>query len=69
MKKLKSEIAKKIIESGLVKPFDVIEHSFTDGGGRKLERLVISTNGIFPTLTTRPDVLGVVIEYEKNKKE
>lgn len=30
-----------------------------------LDRLIISTNGILPTMTTRPDVMGVVVEDER----
>ena len=35
------------------------------GGGRTIEKLIVSTNGIFPTLTTRPDCLGVVVIDEE----
>jgi len=40
-------------------------HRFTDNGSRDLESLVVSRNGIFPTLTTRLDVLGVVVMEDK----
>ena len=30
-----------------------------------LENLIVSTDGIFPCLTTRPDTLGVVIDEER----
>ena len=59
--KLKSKLSKKLLESGKVKDFDVIEHSFADNGDRDIDRLIVSTDGIFPTITTRPDVLGVVV--------
>lgn len=59
--KIKSKLATKLIDSGKVKEFDVIEHSFTDNGDRDMDRLIVSTDGIFPTITTRPDVLGVVV--------
>ena len=52
-----------LIKSGLVKPFYVVEHSYTDNGGRDLENLIVSTDGIMPCMTTRPDCLGVVV-YE-----
>ena len=41
-----------------------MEHSYTDNGSRDLTRLIVSTNGIFPAMTTRPDCLGVVVENE-----
>lgn len=53
----------KLIQSGLAKPFYVIEHSYTDNGNRELESLIVSTDGIMPCMTTRPDCLGVVV-YE-----
>ena len=64
MKKIKTKIVKQLLDSGLVKPFDVVEHSYTDNGSRDLTRLIVSTNGIFPAMTTRPDCLGVVVENE-----
>ena len=62
---IKRKIIKKILASGLVKPFDVVEHSYTDGGGRNISKLIISTNGILPAMTTRPDVMGVVVIDER----
>ena len=58
---LKSDIEKRVVNSGLVKPYDVIAHSYTDGNDRPIEKMIMSTNGIFPTLTTRPDIMGVVV--------
>ena len=34
-------------------------------GGRDINNLIVSTDGIFPCLTTRPDTLGVVIDEER----
>ena len=65
MNKIKTKIVKQLLQSGLVKPYDIVEHSFTDNGQRKLERLVISTDGIMPTITTRIDCLGVVVKDER----
>ena len=62
--KIKSTLCKQLIESGIVKPYDIIEHSFTDNGSRDIKKLVMSDNGIVPTITTRCDCLGVVVEYE-----
>lgn len=64
MNKIKTKIVKQLLDSGLLKPFDVVEHSYTDNGSRDLSRLIISTNGILPAMTTRPDTMGVVVEYE-----
>lgn len=62
---IKRKICEQLIQSGKLKPFYVVEHSYTDGGGRMLENLIVSTDGIFPCLTTRPDTLGVVIDEER----
>lgn len=32
---IKSKICDEIIQSGLVKKYDVVEHSYTDGGGER----------------------------------
>lgn len=63
--KIKSKVIQKLLESNLVKPYDVIEHSYT--AGKSLQQLIVSTNGILPCITTRPDTLGVVIINEKTK--
>lgn len=60
--KIKKKKIIEILSSGLVKPFDVVEHSYTDGGGRTINKLIVSVDGIFPTITTRPDCLGVVVD-------
>lgn len=60
--RIKTDLVKKLLESGLVKPYDIIEHSFTDNGVRDISRCIISQDGIFPTMTTRPDCLGVVVD-------
>lgn len=49
----------------MLKPYDAIEHSYT--AGKSLQQLIVSTNGILPCITTRPDTLGVVIINEKTK--
>ena len=58
---IKKKVIHKLIQSGLLKPYDVIEHSYT--AGKSLQQLIVSTNGILPCITTRPDTLGVVV-YE-----
>lgn len=34
--KIKSKVINELLSSGLVKSYDVIEHSYTDGGGELL---------------------------------
>lgn len=65
MKKIKTKIVKELLESGKLKPYDVVEHSYTDSGSRSLDKLILSTNGILPSMTTRPDTMGVVVYEEK----
>ena len=65
MNKIKTKIVEQLLESGLLEPYYVVEHSYTDNGSRDLERLVISTNGILPAMTTRPDTMGVVVIDER----
>ena len=65
MNKIKKKIVNDILSSGLVKPYDIIEHSYTDGGERDISRLVKSTDGVLPSMTTRPDTLGVVIDEQE----
>lgn len=62
---IKIKTINELLKSKLVKPYDIINHSYTDGGGRMLENLIVSTNGIFPCLTTRPDTLGVVVNEQE----
>lgn len=54
-----------ILSSGLVKPYDIIEHSYTDGGERDIGKLIKSTDGVLPSMTTRPDTMGVVVIDEE----
>lgn len=39
-KNIKSKICDEIIQSGLVKEYDVVEHSYTDGGGEIYQDLL-----------------------------
>lgn len=56
---LKEKLADDLIKSGIVKGGEVINHSYAVS--RTIDRTPIeTTNGIMPTLTTRPDTLGVV---------
>ena len=66
--KLKSEYARKLIESG-IKPYSVVRHSYTNHRLTKpndLMRVQSVEIGICPTLDTRCDCFAVVvIEDEK----
>src|SRR5690554_2747345 len=57
---LKEQLADSLIESGIVKGGEVINHSYAVNRMTTRERLIESDDGIMPTLTTRPDTLGVV---------
>ena len=57
---IKKKVINNLLDSGLVQPYDVIEHSYTDNGKRDLEDLIVSQDGVFPCMTTRPDCLGAV---------
>ena len=59
---LKEKLADEIIESGIVKSGDVINHSYAVNRMTSGRRTIESDDGIMPTLTTRPDTLGVVIK-------
>lgn len=74
---MKEQLCDRLVESGLLKVGDVINHSYTNGLTGKnpnsrqfLEDYVESTNGICNTLTTRPDVLGIAVDdlTTKNKR-
>lgn len=74
---MKEQLCDRLIESGLLKVGDVINHSYTNGltgknpnSRQSLEDYVESTNGICNTLTTRPDVLGIAVDdlTTKNKR-
>lgn len=57
---LKEKLADNLIESGAVKGGEVINHSYAVS--RTTDRTPIeTTDGIMPTLTTRLDTLGVVV--------
>ena len=54
-----------LIRKGLVKPYDVIRHSYTQSriDGKMKD---IQENNICPTLDTRCDCLAVVVEENEN---
>ena len=65
---LKNKMCNDLISNGKVKPYDVIRHSYTSSrmSGKMND---IQENNICPTLDTRCDCLGVVVEDENDSKE
>lgn len=68
---LKNRLCNDLVKSGLVKEFDVVDHSYTNGlngknpnSKQKLEDYIVTTDNSMPCLTTRPDNLGVVVKNE-----
>jgi len=63
--KLKTKMCNDLIRKGLVKPYDVIRHSYTQSriDGKMKD---IQENNICPTLDTRCDCLAVVVEENEN---
>lgn len=64
---IKTELCNYLIENGLVVPYQVIRHSYSnhrlreDWGGRD------GFVNICPTLDTRCDCLGVVVPYRRER--
>lgn len=65
---LKTQLCNKLIQSGVLRENYVINHSYTNGLNGKnknsrqtVEDYIETTNNIMPTLTTRPDCLGIVV--------
>ena len=70
---LKNQLCNDLVKSDLVKEFDVVNHSYTNGlngknpnSRQKLEDYIETTDNSSPCLTTRPDTLGVVVKNEIN---
>lgn len=67
---LKEKLADDLIKSGIVKGGEVINHSYTTSKNRpNLKDFIETDSGIVPTLTTRPDILGVVVVGELRRDE
>lgn len=71
---LKTQLCNKLMQSNILKDGYVINHSYTNGlngknpnSRQKLEDYIETTNNTSPTLTTRPDCLGVVKDYRIRK--
>lgn len=60
-KNLKEKLCTELIEKNLVKENDIINHSYNWGGERPLDEVEKYDDNISPTLTTRPDTLGVTV--------
>ena len=72
---MKEKLCNELIRQNVVENGDIINHSYTNGlcgknpnSRQTLEDYIESKNGIMPTMTTRPDTLGVVVN-EINKIE
>lgn len=47
---IKTKIVKQLLESGLLKPYYVVEHSYTDGGGETYKSLLFQPTKYFRVL-------------------
>ena len=58
---LKTKLCNELVEKGIVKGGEVINHSYTTSKQRPtLDKYIENKEGIMPTITTRPDCLGYV---------
>ena len=58
---LKTKLCNKLIEKGIVHGGEIVNHSYTTSKQRNtLDKYIETNNGIMPTMTTRPDILGYV---------
>ena len=67
-KNMKEQLCDYLVQNDLVEPYDVINHGYTDHRFETLNQgkdLVMSKN-MAPTITTRPDELGVAVETNKS---
>lgn len=68
-KNLKQQLCDNLIEQGIVKGGEIINHSYTNSKSRDtLDKYIETENGVSPTLTTRADILGYV-EPIPNEKQ
>ena len=66
-KTLKEQLVEDLLDSGILKEHDIINHSYTNSAKKENSRLepkdfVERDDGLAPTLTTRVDTLGVVVK-------
>ena len=65
----KQQLCDYMVENNLVKPYDIINHGYTEHRLNKIKdnkNIVLSKN-ILPTLMTRPDELGVAVNSNQEK--
>jgi len=68
---LKEKLCDELIESGILNGGKVVNHSYTNSAKKPNSRLepedfIETKDGIMPTITTRPDTLGVVVVVKGN---
>ena len=63
-KNKKQLLCEHLIDNDMVEPYDVIKHGYTDKRFETLEngKDIVTSKNIAPTITTRPDELGVAVE-------
>ena len=60
-KNLKQQLCDKLVDKGVVKGGEIVNHSYTTSTQRNtLDKYIETNNGVMPTMTTRPDILGYV---------
>ena len=64
---LKTKLCNDLIQNNKVKEFDVIRHSYSNSRMENWKERNIEQNNISPTLDTRCDCLGVVVDYRIRK--
>lgn len=58
---LKTKLCNELVQKGVVKGGEIINHSYTNSPQRStLDKYIESDDGVMPTITTRPDTLGYV---------
>lgn len=63
---LKKKLCNELIQSGKVQEYDVIRHSYSTSRMEEWEKRNVEKNNIAPTLDTRCDCLGVVVNDNSN---
>lgn len=65
IKNLKQKLCDYLIDNGKVKEYDIIRHSYSNSRMKEWENRNIEKNNEVPTLDTRCDCLGVVVNQEQ----
>lgn len=66
-KNLKTELCNELIATGKVKEYDVIRHSYSNSRLQEWDKRNTEQNNISPTLDTRCDCLGVVVNTSNKR--